>query len=255
MTTTARVLFLHGGPGLTCQLERDQYGDSLPVHWWDQPRFETEQSGAFDRLVDATVEELRRLHDIDNKPVAVVASSFGAVIAMALTSRVPEMVEELVFSGGIVDIRTALVRLGRRIAQHNGDSNLAKVTEDAHQGDDSASVWVLIDALFKVPTLLDFYWSPAATEQRDALNALAAAGTLLHVPTYHLVLGEYLERKPRSVPWLGPARVLIGRHDPYVSSGDGDQWRRLLPNASIHYVDAGHFPHLELLPSVWMPEV
>jgi hypothetical protein len=56
VSRTSRVLFLHGGPGLTCQLERDQYGDALPVYRWDQPHFEAGQSGAFDLLVDAAVE-------------------------------------------------------------------------------------------------------------------------------------------------------------------------------------------------------
>jgi pimeloyl-ACP methyl ester carboxylesterase len=250
-----RVLFLHGGPGLNCQLERERYGDSLPVRWWDQPHFEANQALPFGCLVDAAVEELRQLHAVGNQAVAVVANSFGAAVAMALVERVPEMIGELILLGGIVDIRTALVRLGRRVAQHNCDSSLEKVSEDAHRGIDSASVWVLIDALFKVPTLLDFYWSPTATAQRDATNALAATGTLFHAPTYQSVLGDYLDRMPQSVPWLGPARVLIGRYDPYASSGDGDAWRKLLPNASIHIVEAGHFPHLELPPSVWMPGI
>jgi pimeloyl-ACP methyl ester carboxylesterase len=251
----AQVFFLHGGPGFTCQIERAKYSDSLPMHWWDQPHFEATQALAFDRLVDAAIEEMSRLHDIDNKPVAVVASSFGAVVAMAVLDRVPGMIGELIISGGILDIRTALARLGRRIAEHNGDSNLAKVSEDAHRSIDNTSVWALIDALFKVPTLLDFYWSPSATAQRGAMNALAATGTLFHVPTYQSVLGDFLERKPRFVPWFGSARVLIGRYDPYASSGDGDDWRQLLPNASIHHVDSGHFPHLELPPSIWMAEV
>ena len=31
------TLFLHGGPGLHCAMEREWFGDSLPVSWWDQP--------------------------------------------------------------------------------------------------------------------------------------------------------------------------------------------------------------------------
>jgi hypothetical protein len=75
---TLTVLFLHGGPGLTCQMERDKYGNLSPVHWWDQPHFEAGQSGAFDLLVDAAVEEVGRLRGLEEKPVALVASSFGA---------------------------------------------------------------------------------------------------------------------------------------------------------------------------------
>jgi pimeloyl-ACP methyl ester carboxylesterase len=135
---TSRVLFLHGGPGLTCQLERDQYGDSLPVHCWDQPHFETDQSGAFDLLVDAAIEEVGRLRGLEEKPVALVASSFGAQLALALIARVPTKIGYLSIVGGILDLRTALVRLGLHVATQNHDSSLAAASERAQQGTDSA---------------------------------------------------------------------------------------------------------------------
>jgi hypothetical protein len=65
VSRTLTVLFLHGGPGLTCQMEQDQYGDSFPVHWWEQPHFEAGQSGVFDLLVDAAVEEVGRLRGLE----------------------------------------------------------------------------------------------------------------------------------------------------------------------------------------------
>jgi len=102
------VLFLHGAPGLACQLERDRFGDSLPVHWWDQPHFEADQSGAFDLLVDAAVEEVGRLSGLVEKAVALVASSFGAQSALAVIARVPAKISHLSIVGGILDLRTAL---------------------------------------------------------------------------------------------------------------------------------------------------
>lgn len=30
-------LYLHAGPGLTAALERQWFGEALPLQWWDQP--------------------------------------------------------------------------------------------------------------------------------------------------------------------------------------------------------------------------
>ena len=63
-----------------------------------------------------------------------------------------------------------------------------------------------------------------------------------------------LERKPPPPPAFGGSvRVLIGRFDPYARADDGQLWRAVLPQASVEFVDAGHFPHLELPVEIWMP--
>lgn len=254
ISRTSRVLFLHGGPGLTCQMERDLYGDSLPVHWWDQPHFEAEQSNAFGSLVDAAVEELHQLYDPDKRPVPLLANSFGAQLALALIARVPAKIGHLSIVGGILDLRTALVRLGVHVANENHNSSLAAASQRAQQSTDNATLWALIDSLFSVRDLLDFYWSPTAMVQRVAMNQLAARGALLHVPTYQAVLNDFITRAlPPPVTWRGSAQVCIGRHDPYALPSDAESWRRVLPQASVQFVETGHFPHLELPPSLWLP--
>jgi pimeloyl-ACP methyl ester carboxylesterase len=235
-------------------MERDQYGDSLPVHWWDQPHFEAEQSNAFGSLVNAAIEELRRLHDFERKPVALLANSFGVHLALALIDRVPAMIGHLSIVGGILDLRTALVRLGLHVANQNHDSSLAAASQRARQSTDGASLWDLIDRLFTVTNLLDSYWSSTATAQRKAMNELAAKGALFHLPTYQAVLNDFMTRTaPQSTQWRGSTNVWIGRNDPYASPSDGESWQEVLPSASIQFVDAGHFPHLELPPSGWLP--
>ena len=235
-------------------MERNQYGDSFPVHWWEQPHFEAGQSGAFDLLVDAAVEEVGRLPGLEEKPVALVASSFGAQLALALIARVPAKIDYLSIVGGILDLRTALVRFGLHVANQNHDSRLAAASERALQSTDSATLWALIGSLFSVKHLLDFYWGPTAVVQRVAMNQLAARGALLHVPTYQAVLNDFITRGPPSpVTWRGSANVWIGRHDPYALPSDAEAWRVVLPNASVQFVDAGHFPHLELPPTLWQP--
>jgi pimeloyl-ACP methyl ester carboxylesterase len=256
VSRTSQVLFLHGGPGLSAELERRQFGTSLPVRWWDQPHFETEQSGAFDRLVDAALNELSRLHDLEEKPVALLASSFGVHVALALIERVPAKIGHLSIVGGTLDLRMALVCLGLRVAEQNHDLSLAATSQSARQSTNSETLWALINRLFSVTNLFDFYWSPTAAAQRAAMNELAAKGTLFHLTTYQAVLNDFFTRSaPRPTEWRGSANVLIGRHDPYALPNDAESWRGVLPQASVQFVEAGHFPHLELPPSVWMPEV
>jgi pimeloyl-ACP methyl ester carboxylesterase len=195
-----------------------------------------------------------RLRGLEDKPVTLVANSFGVHLALALIDRVPALIGHLSIVGGILDLRTALVRLGLHVAEKNHDSSVAATSRSAQQSTDSASLWTLIDRLFSVTNLLDFYWSSTTTVQREAMNRLAATGTFLHVPTYQAVLNDFMTRgPPQPSKWPGSANVWIGQNDPYASANDAESWRKVLPNASVQFVDAGHFPHLELPPSVWLP--
>ena len=65
--------FLHGGPGMTAELERRQFGATLPVHWWDQPHIDADDRLPFGTLVDATVAEVTRLSDARRGPVDLLA--------------------------------------------------------------------------------------------------------------------------------------------------------------------------------------
>lgn len=55
------VLFLHGGPGMTAELERRRFGETLPVHWWDQPFVGPNAERPFQVLIDAAVTEVARI--------------------------------------------------------------------------------------------------------------------------------------------------------------------------------------------------
>lgn len=247
-------LFLHGGPGLSAALERQRFGKSLPVHWWDQPHVEADVVEPFEWLVGAAEKELGRLVEVQQKPVAVLANSFGVHLALALIERVPERIASLDIVGGVLGMRTAFVRLAQRISEVNRDANLKAVSDCAEETRDSESLWVLIEKLFTVANLLDFYWGPRAQEQCESMKALAASGALVHAATFQAVLGDFLERKPPPPPAFGGSvRVLIGRFDPYARADDGQLWRAVLPQASVEFVDAGHFPHLELPVEIWMP--
>ena len=254
MSDSGQVLFLHGGPGLSAVLERQRLGSTLPVEWWDQPHVDADVGAPFEWLVDATEKELSRLFEAQARPVALLANSFGVHLALALMERVPEKIRSVSVVGGILDVRTAFVRLGRRISEVSRDAELEVVSSRAEKIGDSETLWALIERLFTVTNLLDFYWSPEAGAQLDEMKALAARGSLVHVPTYLAVLRDFLEKRPGVPPEFdGSVQVWIGRCDPYARPDDADLWRAVFPKASVEFVEAGHFPHLELAADVWMP--
>jgi pimeloyl-ACP methyl ester carboxylesterase len=249
-----QVLFLHGGPGLSVALERQRFGNTLPVHWWNQPHVDADVAAPFERLVNAAEKELGRLFDAQETPVALLANSFGVHLALALIERVPEKITSLDILGGILGMRMAFVRLAQRISEVNRDAELEVVSVEAETRGDSESLWALIEKLFTVSNLLDFYWNPSAQAQLEEMKALAANGSLIHVPTYLAVLRDFLGRKSAAPPtWSGSVRVLIGRFDPYARADDAELWRAVFPKAAVEFAQAGHFPHLELPAKDWMP--
>lgn len=256
VSAARQLFFLHGGPGFSATLERSQYGDALPIHWWDQPKIAMSAPCAFEQLVAACEQELARLAFRKNGPLPLLASSFGARIALELLRRSPHNVDSVTVSGGVLDLRQAFVRFGRRLARTRGMPQLNRLAAEAERFELSDALWPLIEAIASTPDFLDAYWSPAATVPRDAMRALAAAGPLFDMETFRVVTNDVLQ-----IP-LAPAarrhddriRILIGRHDPYADVQDAEHWQHYFPGARIEHVEAGHFPHLELPPSEWMPE-
>jgi pimeloyl-ACP methyl ester carboxylesterase len=254
VSESRQVLFLHGGPGLSAVLERQRFGNTLPVHWWDQPHVDADVAAPFEWLVDAAEKELGRLFDVQQKPVALLTSSFGAHVALALIERVPGKIRSLEILGGTLDIRLAFVRLAERISEVNRDADLKAVGLRAQENGDSESLWALIGRLFAVANLLDFYWGPGAEDQYESMKALAASGVLVHAATFQAVLGDFLGRRLGAPPtFSGTVRILIGRYDPYARADDAGLWRAVFPQAAVEFVEAGHFPHLELPAKVWIP--
>ncbi len=249
-----RILFLHGGPGFSAELERRRYGASLPVHWWDQPHIAAGTANPFATLVSAAIGELRRLSDRCGAPVAVLVSSLGTYLAWELLRQAPDRIASVIVSGGTFDARTPFVRWGRRLARSRGDPAMEKASGLAESSDPDA-FWALIDRITAVPGFYDRYWGPDSQEQRAAMRALAAEGPMFDLATFQAVMPTLLSagRLHALADPERPIRVLVGRHDPLAEETDPEIWRALLPFASIDLVDCGHFPHLELPVAAWMP--
>lgn len=242
-----RVLFLHGGPGFSAELERRQYGSSLPIHWWDQPHIALNDPHPFVSLVAACESEVRRMSSRIDRPVGLLASSIGARLAVELMHRVPELIGPVTFSGPVLDPRKAFAKLGQHLAHKRSDDALARAAMAAAESDSLESLWTLIGMILAGPPFFDEYFAPGAAAHAGAMSTLADEGRLLHGETFQAVLNDMVRVPVRAAP-LRPGQsvqVLIGQRDPYTGERDTESWLEHLPGAVVMQFDAGHFPHLE----------
>ena len=250
------VLFLHGGPGMTAELERRQFGSTLPVHWWDQPVVGPSTRQPFAMLIDAAAAELARMSTERQERIDLLANSFGAYLARALVDCAPQRIGRIVICGGVFDLASAILRFASRLAERRRDTDLEGACQRTAQTDTPECYVALLARASALPGFLDCYWGPAAGEQRESMKALAAEGRLLDWPTCQSVMTAALAvpQGPLALPHPGAVRILLGRFDPYFDESDITAWTALWPSATVEvFDDVGHFPHLELPPSLWMP--
>lgn len=254
---TPEILFLHGGPGMTAELERRRYEESLPVRWWDQPIIRSGAERPFEVLVDAACVQIRHLAEKRRGLIHILANSFGAYLTREVVERVPSLIGSITICSGVWDLPTAILRLGSRLAEQYCDADLEAACREAAHADSPEGYVALFARTSASPGFLDYCWSPAAIEQREAMKALAATGRLIDWPTCRWVLGAALStpQVPLAAPHPGGVRILLGCFDPYFEESDVVAWKALWPSARVQIVEAGQFPHLELSPSVWLPAV
>lgn len=239
---------------MTAEIERRQYGRTLPVRWWDQPRVGGVDR-AYEALVDAAANEVTRLSSELGATVNLLASSFGAYLARSLVDRVPEQIGSITVSGGVWDLRTAFLNLGLWFAARYDDVQFKKACTNAQAVGDLEAYGALLARVGAIPDYFECYWSAKAGGPREAMRALVTEGRLIDMPTFQAVLADVLmvPQVPLSAPHPGGVRILVGRLDPYFHGRDISAWKGLWPGALVELVDAGHFPHLELPPADWMP--
>src|SRR6185312_14011656 len=222
----SRAIFLHGGPGFSAELERRRYAERLPVHWWDQPRLASDAVRPFDALVEAAREQLVGLSERRGAPVTVLASSFGTFIARELLAAIPERIESVTFSAGLLDIRLPFVRWGRWRAKRLADPALETASQAAAVSNDPDVFWKLIGHIVAMPDFFDDYWGPESLPQRAAMNDMLspARPSPARMPS-----GDAPEEDACATMEI-PVRVLIGTHDLLAEKADVGAWRALFPS-------------------------
>ena len=253
-------LFLHGGPGLSCIAERDAYSDTLPVHWWDQPRAVVHTPRPFATLVDAALDQLDELRRANGDPVPVVAHSFGANLAYELALRRPDAIASLTLLAPVHDLGGAFVQLAARLAAANATQSerLRDAILTYKNGAPGINaIWALIVAVQSTPDFLSAYWSKAARAAHKRFVELMACEPVFDPAAYEAIFKDFATSPAASSTSAcsAPVHIVFGTVDPLARpEHDFAWWRGRFTNAVRHDVDAGHFIQLETPPSTWLGE-
>lgn len=250
------TLFIHGGPGLHCTVERALFGDTLPVLWWDQPALSpsaTEGTSPFRTLVAQAGQQLAATAKSNGRAVDLIANSFGGQIAAALAREYPELIQHITLLGCSPDpIRQFFLLARRQLDAGFEHPGLRDALAAAEENCDESCFFALVQACYPNGILPDIYFGPNSTAARERYFAIAAPP--MDATTFFLVMQEWLHTPPATlvIPYDGEVSILMGRHDPLLDVVvDQKKWRSIFPQAEFRTVDTGHAVHFELAPEAW----
>lgn len=251
MSNTPTVLYLQGGPGLNCAVERAWFGDTYPVLWWDQPRFPADAENAYQATLDAATEKLAEFVARRGKPIHVIGWSFGARLGLDLAHRAPDAIGTLTLLSPTFCLETAFARLHTYLA-FKGNADLPQ-PPSASTGNHSSFMQLVITIL-TTPNVFSHYWAPSSRRKFERHSSEAACTDWFDLPTFTAVSRELIQRPVVALPagQCGNIRILAGRHDPYFAPDtDIKLWKSLLPGVSIRIVDSSHMLPFETPTTEW----
>ena len=252
MANIPTALYLQGGPGLNCAIERVWFGENYPVLWWDQPRFFADAENAYQLTLDAAAEKLAELHATQRKPIHLIGWSFGARLALDRAHRAPEAIGTLTLLAPSLCLETAFARLRTYLAhKENADHPQPPPVSTGNH----ASFMQRVTAILTTPDLFSHYWAPSSRPQFDRHSSEAACTDWFNLPTFTAVSRELIQRPVLALPadHCAKIRILAGQHDPYFAPNtDIEFWKTLFPEVSIEIVDSSHMLPFETPPSEWL---
>lgn len=254
MHSAPPTLFLHGGPGLSAIAERDLYAQTLPIHWWDQPRSAVLFARPFGALVDAAEEEARQLAEVSDQPVDLVAHSFGAHLALRLVQRMPERIGRVWLLAPVHDMGNAFVRLATCLLTRSPSSHpLLAALEEFKADSDYARFARLASQVTSFANFFDLYWSAGAQARRLWYLDLLARHNVIDANAFEVIVRDFWAEPPSPAPTCAaPVSIVFGREDPLIDlDAERRTWAALFPQAQFSELDTGHFVHLEAPPADW----
>lgn len=257
MSKIPTALYLHGGPGLNCAVERAWFGDTYPVLWWDQPRFPADAENAYQATLDAALEKLAELHTRQGKPIQVIGWSFGARLGLDLAHCAPNSVGALTLLAPTLCLETAFGRMADYLAAKGaGDpAPWSALGRSGYRKGNHEDFMQLGMAILSTPDLLSLYWAPTSAALFERHGAEAARTEWFDLPTFTALSREIIKRpvNPLTADRACKIRIIAGRHDPYFDpETDLNHWKNLFPEASIQIVDSGHMLPFECPATEWL---
>ena len=257
METRHTTLFLHGGFGWHCAVERVWFGDALPVLWWDQPSVAAEPE-PYAALVRNAASGLRAMSASAGAPINLIAHSFGGQLAATLAAEHGELIRSITLLGCPPSPLTAFFHFARQRLNLSPERSELKAALTALEAcRDMGSLMTLVQACYPDGALPDSYFGPDAEDVKTRYFDIASRSPGLDVATFMAVMQDFLHPRPPAPAnsYAGEVKLLMGLHDPLLSvTEDGDKWLKVFPRAEIQTCQAGHFVQLELPPDIWCAE-
>jgi pimeloyl-ACP methyl ester carboxylesterase len=254
MTTTHNTLFIHGGPGLSSAVEREWFGNTLPILWWDQPSVAGIPE-PFRALVAHAGHQLETLANTSGSKINLIAHSFGGQIATALAREHPRLIRRITLLGSPPVPLHAFLHFARRLLEAGHERpGLKEALAAVEANCDGDRFIAFIQACYPDGSLPSIYFGPHSAEARDRYFEMAGKMPPIDIATFFAVMNEFLHTPNFTQPagFDGEVSIVMGRDDPLLDLDAGKQeWLKVFPQAEVTLADAGHFVHLELPPEAW----
>jgi alpha-beta hydrolase superfamily lysophospholipase len=249
----ARGLFLHMGPGLHSQVEKEVFSTQLPhLYFWDQPLI-SQTSQALQDWVQATCDQINQLFERgDQQPITVVAHSVGGLLASMALESVHEKVNSCYFFSTAFDFPKTFIHLMNHLAK---DSHTPSQTQKdmesflcLHSSLDSDNFLQALQLIASTPNYLSHYWSDEACfldyVQRAQKYPEIHMDTLVQLSL--ALLQSHSERLKES-PFKAQVSIYLGSEDPLLDiETEKKLWLKVFPQAQIEELPhCGHFSHFE----------
>ncbi|HEX6909256.1 MAG TPA: alpha/beta hydrolase [Longimicrobium sp.] len=244
------VVFLHGGPGQGSQsfaaLAGPRLEPSLRMVYLDQRgsgRSERPWNGAYS--VDLLVEDVEGLRRALGVPrIAIIAQSFGGVVALEYAAKYPQQVSRMVIAAGLSDTPASLAAQCALLARTDPPAHARAV---AAGGAGGCNPFQAYDGPEQGEFVARNMFPDSAVRRR--LEAADTAGGLRNtgelggaVFSQGLMQWRFGAHARLTMPVL----VIAGERDLQIGLEPQRDLARRLPNAELLvYEDAGHFMYLD----------
>lgn len=244
------VVFLHGGPGQGSQsfaaLAGPRLEPALRMVYLDQRgsgRSERPWNGAYS--IDLLVEDLEGVRRGLGVPrMALLAQSFGAVVALEYAARYPAHVSRMVIAAGLSDTPASLRGQCARLAELDPPAHARAVAAGGDAGCNPFAAYEgAAQGEFVARNMFPDAAVRAALERADTAGGLRNKGELGGAIFSQGLLGWRFAGHDRLAM---PVLVIAGERDYQINLEPQRDLARRLPDAELLvYEDAGHFMFLD----------
>ena len=246
------AVFLHGGPGEGSNRFASLIGPGLEndlclVYFDQRGSGRSDRSPGGDYAIPTLVSDIEALRDSLGAPrIALLAHSFGVLLALEYAAEHPERVTRMVLAGGVSDVPAARRAMCERLAVVNPEA-YARATVDTVPSDAGCKIHRALPGrqaeAFYESNMFPDRRTLARIDSVDSANGYRNTGEMGRA----LFAGGLLEyRFARHERLTMPVLVIAGLHDHQGGREPHRELVRRLPNARLaEYEGSGHFMYVD----------